>query len=189
MSPPANVDRMCGQVCVVKGSLYGLAPAAQIWYNYVSSILSRLGFRRSPYDTALWKHTTRPNLYLITHVDDINIFAEVSSDAKWVITPMIENVEIKDLQAAEKYLGMQIVSKDISVDIHQTPYIEVILEDFALQSVSTSSVPIAPSVNIDDSPFEDIAIIRRYQQGVGCLNHLVNWTRPDVLCAASFLGQ
>jgi hypothetical protein len=66
-------------VCKLNNSLYGLAPAARIWYDRLRNDLEALGFKTSDYDPGLWIHQSRKHLYVAAHVDDFTIIAELTA--------------------------------------------------------------------------------------------------------------
>lgn len=69
-------------VCKLNQSLYGLAPAARIWYDTLTNYLHYIGFRVCNYDPGLFIHGERPHLYLTSHVDDFKIVAANPADSQ-----------------------------------------------------------------------------------------------------------
>ncbi|KAL1954102.1 hypothetical protein VTO42DRAFT_1726 [Malbranchea cinnamomea] len=140
-------------VCKVEGSLYGLDPAAKIWYDALTSLLKDLGFR-----------------------------AKDEPDADWLINSLLEKLEIKDLLIPKKYLGMEIKEvldensgKRTAVRLTQTRYIEQLIEDFRLENANPVQTPLDTSFIPDDKelPEQEARFTKqRYQYGIGCLQYL-----------------
>jgi phage FluMu gp28-like protein len=70
--------------------------------------MKEMGFRVSLYDTGLWIHTTQPNLYVTSHVDDFKIACENRDDGDWFLNELGAQFEIKNLSEMRRYLGMDI---------------------------------------------------------------------------------
>lgn len=187
--PPSSIARLRDQGCVVEGSLCGLPPAAQIWYKYISDILQKVDFRPSPYDTALWTHRERQNLYVTTHVDDFNIFSKRPEDGNWLIESLMKNVEGKDLQTPEKYLGMQVISTKDCFEINQSGYIESLFGEFNLFKSLPVSFQSLPVQTLMMSQLKTSSQIVAISKVLYVYNISANSTRPDISRAASCLQQ
>jgi Reverse transcriptase (RNA-dependent DNA polymerase) len=132
MLQPTGLEqgKRCQLVCEVTESLYGLTTAANIWYSTLGGHLKER-IQASPYDGGLCIHTTKPNLYLSAHVDDIKIFSADPKNADWVLRTLHERFEIKDL--GQMYLGMDIRTDESDIHLSQPTYIHKLLEDFGMQ--------------------------------------------------------
>ncbi|KAL1955685.1 hypothetical protein VTO42DRAFT_8230 [Malbranchea cinnamomea] len=177
-------------VCAVEGSLYGLDPAAKIWYDLLTSLLRELGFRSSPYDPALWISTTRNHLYMTLYVDDLKILAANQVDADWIINSLKSKLQLKDLDLMSQYLGMEVTQNEGSIKLTQRRHIMKLLEEFHMENAHPALTPIDPGLIINDQPKPDAGFTKEeYQSGVGSIQYLATQTRPDIARAASLLGQ
>ncbi|EDN03589.1 predicted protein [Histoplasma mississippiense (nom. inval.)] len=180
-------------VCAVGGSLYGLDPAAKIWYDFLTALLRENGFKPSPYDPALWRHTSRNHLYMTIYVDDLHIIAEDPADADWLVDTLANKLEIKDLKEPSKYLGMEVERRpDGAIKLTLRRYIDRLVQDFRLDDAVPVPTPILEGLKIDDTPVSEREggfTKKRYQHGVGCLQYLAVKLRPDIARAASLLAQ
>lgn len=96
-------------VCKVEGLLYGLDPAAKIWYDLFTSILRKLQFQISRYDAGLWfLRSSEREIYVTIYVDDLNIFSPRDTNNDWLIATLHHDLDLKDLHVPKKYLGMEI---------------------------------------------------------------------------------
>ncbi|EDN05271.1 predicted protein [Histoplasma mississippiense (nom. inval.)] len=140
-------------VCAVGGSLYGLDPAAKIWYDFLTALLRENGFKPSPYDPALWRHTSRNHLYMTIYVDDLHIIAEDPADADWLVDTLANKLEIKDLKEPSKYLGMEVERRpDGAIKLTLRRYIDRLVQDFRLDDAVPVPTPILEGLKIDDTP-------------------------------------
>jgi hypothetical protein len=175
-------------VCKLKQALYGLVPAARIWYDTLKERLETIGFRVSPYDAGLFIHTEKPNLYVTSHVDDFGITGADRTAIQWVLDEMGKQFPIKDLGQMKHYLGLQITRSDEGIKLSQRDFIDKLLDSVGMSDCNPVSTPIEPGLIIDDLP--DPAIdLHQYQHVTGSLQWLASHTRPDIARAATLLAQ
>ena len=82
MRQPTGFEQGQNLVCKLKKSLYGLNPAARIWYDTLVTYLKHIDFNVCAYDVGLFIHQHRQHLYLTSHVDDFKIVAADPADAQ-----------------------------------------------------------------------------------------------------------
>ena len=70
MYQPTGLEKGEGLVCKLKKSLYGLTPAARIWYETLVAYLRTIGSKACTYDTGLFMHQHQCHLYMTSHVDE-----------------------------------------------------------------------------------------------------------------------
>ena len=74
IQPPPGLSVDSNKVCYLRRTLYGLKQAPQAWFAKFSSIIFRLGYTVSPYDSALFLlYTDKGTILLLLYVDDIII--------------------------------------------------------------------------------------------------------------------
>ena len=74
MQPPPGLSVESNKVCHLWRALYGLKQAPRAWFAKFSSIISRLGYMTSHYDSALFLHrTNKDTILLLLYVDDMII--------------------------------------------------------------------------------------------------------------------
>lgn len=175
-------------VCKLNQSLYGLAPAARIWYDTLTNYLHYIGFRVCNYDPGLFIHGERPHLYLTSHVDDFKIVAANPADSQWVIDALSSRFELKDMGQIKHYLGMDVRIQPDGIFPGQGTYAEELIRSFGMEAAHTHKTPLDSGLVIDDEPDEETNT-REYQRGTGCLQWLATKTRPDIAHAACLLAQ
>lgn len=178
-------------VCELQHSLYGLVPAARIWYDTFSAKMKQLGFSVCAYDPGLWIHSTRPSLYITTHVDDVSVYSKDDNDGQWAMDALAATFEMKDIGPATKFLGMKVTNhQDGSLTIDQHDYTLDLITSFGLADCYAVKTPIDAGLIINDQPDPTNPVDQKeYQRGVGALNWLAVKTRPDLSRAVGVLAQ
>ncbi|BDD58303.1 hypothetical protein MAP00_009277 [Monascus purpureus] len=175
-------------VCELLQSLYGLVPSARIWYDTLGAFLRQISFKCSEYDSGLWIHTTRTQLYVTTHVDDFKVYAKHENDAIWFMETLSAKFDIKEVGNSTKYLGMTISQSETSSSLSQADYTEDVVASFGQAQAHPVRIPMDPSLIIDDEP-DPTVNTKEYQRGVGCLTWLATKTRPDLSQTVGILSQ
>ena len=74
MQPPSSLSVDSNKVCHLRRALYGLKQAPRAWFAKFNSIIFRLGYTASPYDSALFlRRTDKGTILLLLYVDDMII--------------------------------------------------------------------------------------------------------------------
>ncbi|ODM17047.1 hypothetical protein SI65_05760 [Aspergillus cristatus] len=188
MRQPTGFEKGDGLAWRLKNSIYGLTPAARIWYDTMTAVFHRLGFKTCPYDAGLFIHQTRPHLYITTHVDDFQLVAERAEDIEWTKNALANEWEVKDVSDMTHYLGMEVKSEDGCIYLNQREYIKELIKSFGLEKSHPQPTPLPTGLMVDDLPNSTI-ITREYQRGTGKLQWLAVKTRPDIAEAACLLAR
>ena len=97
-------------VCKLKRSLYGLKQSPRQWYKRFDSFMTKLNFTRSRFDSCVYlKKSSVSPIYLLLYVDDILIAAKNAAEIQNIKVMLSKEFEMKDLGAASKILGMEIL--------------------------------------------------------------------------------
>src|SRR6266540_1732848 len=108
-------------------------------------MLSR-GFKRSNYDSCVYlKIVNISVIYLLLYVDDMLIVVKDKSEIAKLKAQLNEEFEMKDLGAAKKILGMEIIRdrKAGKLYLNQKGYIEKVLHRFNMHNAKPVSTPLA----------------------------------------------
>ena len=74
MQPPLGLSVESNKVCHFRCALYGLKQASRAWFVIFNSIMSRLGYMASHYDSALFLcRTDKGTILFLLYVDDMII--------------------------------------------------------------------------------------------------------------------
>jgi ATP-binding cassette subfamily B (MDR/TAP) protein 1 len=97
-------------VCRLRKSLYGLKQSLRQWYKRFDSFMLSHDFKRSDYNSCVFFKTVGGSaIYLLFYVDDMLIAAKDKSEIVKLKAQLNKEFEMKDLGAAKKILGVQIV--------------------------------------------------------------------------------
>jgi hypothetical protein len=120
MQPPPGLSHPPDKVCRLRHALYGLKHAPRAWFAKFNSIVSRLGFSISSYDSTLFlHHTGKGTILLLLYVDDMIITGDDLSGIQELKNFLNQNFEMKDLGHLSYFLGLEITSSDDSFYLTQ----------------------------------------------------------------------
>ena len=98
-------------VFLLKRSLYGLKLSPRQWYKRFDSFIISHDFKRSSFDSCVYfkRCNDESLLYLLLYVDDMLIATKSKEEIRIVKAHLNNEFEMKDLGAAKKILGMEIM--------------------------------------------------------------------------------
>jgi hypothetical protein len=177
------------QVCKLLKSLYGLKQASRKWYEKLTSLLVREGYKQSNSDYSLFTMTHKDDFTaLLIYVYDIILSGTFLEEIQRIKSILDNNFKIKDLGIVKKFIGLEVAHSKKGISISQRKYCLDLLNDSGLLGSKPASTPLDPSVKLHNDAgkvFEDISLYRRL---VGKLLYLTN-TRPDIAYATHQLSQ
>ncbi|KAL9261983.1 Retrovirus-related Pol polyprotein from transposon TNT 1-94-like protein [Drosera capensis] len=109
--PEGFFDAKEDYVCRLHKSLYGLKQSPRQWYKRFDSFMMKHGFNRSQYDCCAYhkKVSDGSLMYLLLYVDDMLIATRDMVEIKKLKVLLNTEFDMKDLGAAQKILGMEII--------------------------------------------------------------------------------
>ncbi|GJV82287.1 transposable element [Tanacetum coccineum] len=132
-------------VCKLRKSLYGLKQSPRQWYKRFDSFMVKHGFSRSAYDCCVYhkKALSGSLIYLLLYVDDMLVAAKDMEEVKKLKILLNTEFDMKDLGAARKILGMEIIRdrKHGKLFLSQKSYIEKIISRFGMSSAKSVNTP------------------------------------------------
>ncbi|KAK1427083.1 hypothetical protein QVD17_15766 [Tagetes erecta] len=187
------------QVCLLKRSLYGLKQSPRCWYQRFDETMLTNYFKRSSYDSCVYlkEYKSGKFIYLLLYVDDMLICCEDKDEIEVTKELLMKAFDMKDLGAAKKILGMEIVRDRVNgkLILHQQAYINKILNNYSMQDCKPVKTPLAQHFKLSsrDSPQTEE---ERYQMRgvpyanlVGSFMYLMVCTRPDISYAVSLVSR
>ena len=133
--------------CLLKKSLYRLKQSPRQLYKRFDSFMIGCGYFKSKYDNCVYfkELVDRSFIYLLLYIDDMLIATKDMSEIDWLKSQLSSELEMKDLEATKKILGMEIQwdQKARLFHLTQKKYIEKILEHFNMKDVKSISTPLA----------------------------------------------
>ena len=177
-------------VCLLKKSLYGLKQSPRQWYLRFDEFMISHEFCRSQYDSCVYFKTlpSGDGIYLLLYVDDMLIACKRREDIEKLKIELSSVFEMKDLGAATRILGMQIVRDRNSrtLFLTQALYVKRVLNRFEMSDAKPVSVPLSAHFRLSkfQEPEEDRDIeymkIVPYSSAVGSIMYSMVCTRPDI---------
>jgi hypothetical protein len=96
-------------VCKMEKSLYGLKQSPTMWYKKFDTYVLGLGFTRSKEDHCVYFELIGDHfIYLALYVDDMLLIGNNTKIIKDVKTQLSSKFDMKDLDASNFILGMEI---------------------------------------------------------------------------------
>jgi hypothetical protein len=182
-------------VVKLKKALYGCVESAKLWYDKISSDLTKLGYKVNPSDICVFNRieTDSSQTTLVIHVDDMMI---TSTDDKRVdnIIAEIENLYpglTKNRGKVLNYIGMTFNFEQLGrVIISMEGFIKDLLED-CVEIVGVSTSPANNNLfTIDEnSPLLNDKERERFHSLTAKLLYLSKRTRPDLLTCIAYLTK
>ncbi|GJQ92982.1 retrovirus-related pol polyprotein from transposon TNT 1-94 [Tanacetum coccineum] len=186
-------------VCKLRKSLYGLKQSPRQWYKRFDSFMVKHGFSRSAYDCCVY-HKKAPSgslIYLLLYVDDMLVATKDMEEVKKLKILLNTEFDMKDLGAARKILGMEIIRdrKHGKLFLSQKSYIEKIISRFGMSSAKSVNTPSSANFRLsttcapqNEAEIEYMSRIP-YASAVGSLMYAMVCTRPDIAHAMSVVSR
>ena len=122
-------------------SLYGLKQSGRMWYNRLSQYLLKEGYVNNSICPCVFIKKVATGFSIIAvYVDDLNLIRTLEELIK-TIDYLKKEFEIKDLGKTKYYLGLYIKHCSDCVLIHQSTYIEKVLQRFHMDKSYPLSSP------------------------------------------------
>jgi hypothetical protein len=173
MQPPPGLSHPPDKVCQLRRALNGLKQAPRAWFAKFSSIVSRLGFSISSYDSTLFfRRTGKVTILLLLYVDDMIITSDDLSGIQELKDFLSQNFEMKELGHLSYFLGLEITSSDDGFYLTQAKYTSDLLSQAGLIDHKFVDTPIELNARLTPSSGELLPDPTLYRQLVGSLVYL-----------------
>eukprot|EP00833_Pecoramyces_ruminatium_P015598 jgi/Orpsp1_1/1189630/evm.model.d7180000073350.1 len=168
----------------LRKAIYGLKQAGRMWNYKIDSVLLELGFYRCKSEPCVYvKKDIYNNIIclLAMYVDDIMIAGKDK-----VINKFKEEIknkfELSNIGPIDFIIGIKFVKCDDGYLIHQSQYVDKILDKFNIDKYKeVSNMIYDKNEELRKRKFNPTV----YMQAVGCLLYLAMGTRPDIMFATS----
>ena len=139
-------------VCLLKKSLYGLKQSPREWNHRFHTFMIKNGYTRSEYDPCVYLKGSRVEnmVYLLLYVDDMLIASREGSIIQRLKDQLSAEFEMKDLGAARRILGMDIIrdkSRHI-LTLSQSDYLTKVLRTFGMSECRAVSTPLGSQIKL-----------------------------------------
>lgn len=179
MDPPPGVDTEL--VCKLNKSLYGLKQSPRCWNSKFHSFMEENGFVNCQNDKCLYVSLQyKAPLYLLLFVDDGLCLCKSQEFIDKFVIALQTHFEIT-IMSPKQFVGLEIeIERDGSIFVHQTKYINSLLDKFRMNLCKPSSVPADPNVKLDNCEGSADMSDVPYREAVGSLMYAAIGSRPDI---------
>ena len=125
---------------------------------------------------------------LCLYVDNILIFGSNMHFINDVKSFLSNNFDMKDLSPLDVILGIKLIKKNDGMVLTQSHYVEKLLRKFNYFDVKLVSILYDSSIKLKKKLTKGISS-HKYFQFIGCLLHLINFSRSDIAYAVSRLER
>lgn len=189
---PSGFVQGKNQVYKLKKSLYGLKQSGRMWNSVLHSFLLSQNFVQSMCDNCVYtKHNNNLKTIIIVWVDDIIISGSNLNCVNQIKLALSNKFKMKDLGPISWFLGIEFVTKDESIEMNQSKFIDKILSRFNMSDCHPKSLPCDLGIDKinDDVKSQELADPKLYREIVGSLIYLMTCTRPDICYVVTKLSQ
>ena len=167
-----------------------------MWYNRLMEFLLKKGYTNNDDCPCVFIKKSRTGFCIISvYVDDLNIIGSPKDiEAR---KQLKREFEMKDLGKTKYCLGLQLEHRPSGILVHQSAYIQKILEKFNMNKSYPNKTPmVVRSLQIGKDSFRPRDIGEKmlgpkipYLSAIGALMYLANCTRPDIAFAVNLLAR
>ena len=183
--PPKGVTVPPHHVLALQRSMYGLKQASLQWNRHLHKTLSKLKYKRTPFDPCVYHRHDEDGTYifLAVVVDDIIAASNSSNALQSFFTQMSAVYKIKDLGEPTRLVGLNIQKLPNGLALDQNQFVKDIARDFKQLKCKPVSTPIALG-EVPEGASPQLPPGHRYLSLVGSLLW-ASLTRPDIAVAIS----
>lgn len=180
-------------VCKIDKAIYGLHQSGREWFFELNKVLLSLGFSKFQWCNCVY--IGKQNVVLLIYVDDIVFFGSSEKVISQAVDLLSSHFDLKVLGKTRKLLGVEFEEKSGSVLIHQSSYIDEVVNRFKKFNFPVSSLPISKGAIYSKTqcPQTEVEIQEMasypYRSLLGCLSFIANRTRPDISYAVNIFSQ
>ena len=191
--PPGFEDKnFPNKVWKLNRALYGLRQSPRVWWKTLQTKLSDIKLVSPAGDDAIFSGKLNgKQIFIGVWVDDMSVAVPNDETGDAVKAILEEKFKIHDLGKARKVLGMEIHrnSKNGTIRLTQTEYIEKLLTRFEMSDAKTADSPFPHNLKLNSKDGNELDSATPYRELVGSLIHAMNYTRPDIAYSVSVLTR
>ena len=178
------------KVLKLNKALYGLKQAPRAWNSRIDQYLHKNGFKKCPYEHALYTKVNgnKDILIVCLYVDDL-IFT--GNDAKMIEEfkkVMTREFEMTDIGLMSYYLGIEVKQEKEGIFISQESYAKEVLKKFKMNECQPVSTPVECGTKLSKHEEGETVDPTYFKSLVGSLRYLT-CTRPDILFGVGLISR
>ena len=185
LQPPKGVTVPAHHVLALQRSMYGLKQTSLQWNRHLHRTLTKLHFKRTPFDPCVYhRHDDDGSyIFLAVVVDDIITTSTSPALYEAFYKQMSAVYNIKDLGEPARLVGLNIQKLPSGLAIDQNQFVKDIAKDFKQLDSKPVSTPIARG-DVPEGASPSLPPGHRYLSLVGSLLWS-SLSRPDIAVAVS----
>jgi hypothetical protein len=180
-------------VCLLQKALYGLKQSPHAWFHVIAEVLVDFEFKRSESNPCIWIHENDKGerIYTALYINDLIIAGEDEDAIATIKRRLSERFDMKGLGIVKKFLSMEIeYVNDRSIKIHQSQYIQQLLERHGMEDCNAVATPLDTTVKLSSIKYDQVtADLHEYARIEGGLMFAACVTRPDITYTGGQLSQ
>ncbi|MBW0529478.1 hypothetical protein O181_069193 [Austropuccinia psidii MF-1] len=176
-----------GKVMKLKKALYGTKQAAQCWWTFSKTMMTKLGFECSEVEVLLYiyrKHATIIIVYI--HVDNGIVIGNSIKSVNHFKKALMREVDVQWQTNVEKILGLHINDNGKQLEIHQKILIDQYLCDYSRPIIPQYTTMANGSLVTNSAKGLDTT---SYQSAIGTLMYISGGSRTDITYAVHMLAR
>lgn len=132
-------------------ALYGLKQAPWAWYSKIRKCLEQLGFKKCPYEHAVYTRGEGDEVLIIAvYVDDMLVTGTKVSNIVRFKKQMAQEFEMSDLGKLSYYLGIEVNAERDDTVLKQTAYAQKLFEKAGMGYCNPLKYPMKVKVQLDN---------------------------------------
>lgn len=188
MRPPPGQPQ--DKVCKLHKSIYGLPKSPRCWNERFTKFMKSKSFVQSENDPCLFTNLSdKVRIYVLIYVDDIIISSNDLTELACLKDSLIKEFRMTYLGKVEKFLGIEVFTKENILSLSQTTYITELTKRFNIDEDSLYKTPMETNLNLDMISLNAVDQLLPYRELIGALLFITTCTRPDISYAVNFLSR
>lgn len=163
------------KVLRLRKALCGLRQAPRAWNAKLDKTLISLGFKKWPYEHAVYKSGVGESLLLVgVYVDDLIMTGTSGAGIKEFKSQMKHMFSMSDLGLLSYYLGIEVSQTSQGISICQPAYAAKVLEKCGMAECNPCQTPMETRLELSKESTISSVDATHYKSMVGSLRYPVN---------------
>jgi Reverse transcriptase (RNA-dependent DNA polymerase) len=177
------------KVLKLKKTLYELKQAPRAWNIRIDTYFKENGFKKCPYEHALYAKKNGGNvLFVALYVDDLIFMGNNDEMIEEFKDTMTREFEMTDLSLMNFFFGLEVRQVEMGIFVSQETYANEILKKYKMTNCYPVSTPMEPGAKLSKFDGGERVDASRYRSLVGSL-HYLKCTRPDLSLSIGIISQ
>ncbi|KAA0055552.1 putative mitochondrial protein [Cucumis melo var. makuwa] len=190
--PPSYANKIEeeNKMCRLKKALYGLKQAPRAWCSCINNFFLKEGFRRYPYEHALYTKEDENDNFLTMwlYVDDLIFTGNSSMMIEEFKESIKKEFKMIDIGLLHYFLGTEVKQGDNEIAISQKKYAKDLLIKFKMENAYPASIAMELGLKLSKHDASEPFDATIYKSLVGSLVYLTT-TRPNLMFSVNLFRR